>query len=53
MSWRRDRFACVQPRPATLLGKGQVEEIAGIAKEQGAGLLVVDAALTPDPAEEP
>ena len=34
-------------RPATLLGKGQVEEIAGIAKEQGAGLLIVDAALTP------
>jgi len=35
------------PRPATLLGKGQVEEIAGIAKEQGAGLLIVDAALSP------
>ncbi|MEA3066964.1 MAG: GTPase [Sphingomonadales bacterium] len=34
-------------RPATLLGKGQVEEIAGIAKEQEAGLLIVDAALTP------
>ena len=34
-------------RPATLLGKGQVEEIAGIAREHGAGLLVVDAALTP------
>jgi GTP-binding protein HflX len=34
-------------RPATLLGKGQVEEIAAIAKEQGAGLLIVDAALTP------
>jgi GTPase len=34
-------------RPATLLGKGQVEEIAGLAKEKGAGLLVVDAALTP------
>src|SRR5205085_10697940 len=32
---------------ATLLGKGQVEEIAGIAKEQHAGLLVVDAALSP------
>ena len=24
-------------RPATLLGKGQVEEIAELAKEQGAG----------------
>jgi GTPase len=34
-------------RPATLLGKGQVEEVAEIAKEQGAGLLIVDAALTP------
>jgi GTP-binding protein HflX len=34
-------------RPATLLGKGQVEEIAETAKEQGAGLLIVDAALTP------
>jgi len=30
-----------------LLGKGQVEEIANLAKEQRAGLLVVDAALTP------
>ena len=34
-------------RPSTLLGKGQVEEIAEAAKEQGAGLLIVDAALTP------
>jgi GTP-binding protein HflX len=34
-------------RPATLLGKGQVEEIAGIAREQAAGLLIVDSALTP------
>ncbi|MFL6762147.1 MAG: GTPase HflX [Sphingomicrobium sp.] len=34
-------------RPATLLGKGQVEEIAEAAKEEGAGLLIVDAALTP------
>jgi GTP-binding protein HflX len=34
-------------RPATLLGKGQVEEIADAAQEQGAGLLIVDAALTP------
>ena len=34
-------------RPATLLGKGQVEEIAALAKEQHAGLLIVDAALTP------
>jgi len=34
-------------RPATLLGKGQVDEVAELAKEQGAGLLIVDAALTP------
>ena len=34
-------------RPATLLGKGQVEEIAGTARDQAAGLLIVDAALTP------
>ena len=34
-------------RPATLLGKGQVEEIADLAKEEGAGLLIVDSALTP------
>jgi len=34
-------------RPATLLGKGQVEEIAEIAKEQDAKLLIVDAPLTP------
>jgi GTP-binding protein HflX len=34
-------------RPATLLGKGQVEEIAVLAKEQEAHLLIVDAALTP------
>ena len=34
-------------RPATLLGKGQVEEIAATTKQQGAGLLIVDSALTP------
>lgn len=34
-------------RPATLLGKGQVEEIAKTAKEKGARLLVVDSALSP------
>ncbi|HEY7006998.1 MAG TPA: GTPase HflX, partial [Sphingomicrobium sp.] len=34
-------------RPATLLGKGQVEEIAELAKEKEAALLIVDAALTP------
>ena len=34
-------------RPATLLGKGQVEEIAETAKDKHAGLLIVDAPLTP------
>jgi GTP-binding protein HflX len=34
-------------RPATLLGKGQTEEIAGMVRDQHAGLLIVDAALTP------
>ncbi|WP_309660795.1 GTPase HflX [Sphingomonas sp.] len=34
-------------RPASLLGKGQIEEIAEIVREHSAGLLIVDAALTP------
>jgi GTP-binding protein HflX len=34
-------------RPATLLGKGQVEEVAELAKTKEAGLLIVDAPLTP------
>ena len=34
-------------RPATLLGKGQVEEIADISKKSDAHLLIVDASLTP------
>jgi GTPase len=34
-------------RPATLLGKGQVEEIAELAKERDAHLLIVDSPLTP------
>jgi GTP-binding protein HflX len=34
-------------RPATLLGKGQVEELAELAREKAAGLLIVDAPLTP------
>jgi GTP-binding protein HflX len=40
-------FRLRQLRPATLLGKGQVEEIAGLARENEAGLLIVDAPLTP------
>ena len=42
-SSRRRPFRVRTVRPATLLGKGQVEEIAELAKEQGAGLLIVDA----------
>ena len=34
-------------RPATLLGKGQVDEIAEMAKDKRAGLLIVDAPLAP------
>jgi GTP-binding protein HflX len=34
-------------RPATLIGKGQAEEVAELAREKEAGLLIVDAALTP------
>ena len=34
-------------RPATLLGKGQAEEVAELARDNEAGLLIVDAALTP------
>jgi GTP-binding protein HflX len=43
----RKAFRLRQIRPATLLGKGQVEEIAGLARENDAKLLIVDAALTP------
>ena len=34
-------------RPATLLGKGQVEEVAQLGRNHDAKLLIVDAALTP------
>jgi GTP-binding protein HflX len=34
-------------RPASLLGKGQVEQVALIVEQNEAGLLLVDAALTP------
>jgi GTP-binding protein HflX len=34
-------------RPATLLGKGQVEEVAALTREKEAGLLIVDAPLSP------
>jgi GTP-binding protein HflX len=34
-------------RPATFLGKGKVEEIAGLTRAENAGLVFVDAALSP------
>lgn len=40
-------FRIRQPRPATLFGKGQVEEIGERAKAADAQVLVVDGALTP------
>ena len=43
----RKAFRLRQIRPATLLGKGQVEEVAELARENEAKLLIVDAALTP------
>jgi GTPase len=35
------------PRPATLLGKGKVEQIKAMAEAEGAGLVIVDHALSP------
>jgi GTP-binding protein HflX len=43
----RKAFRLRQVRPATLLGKGQVEEIADMARDHEAKLLIVDASLTP------
>jgi GTP-binding protein HflX len=34
-------------RPATFIGKGKVEEIAGLVKTEGAGIVVMDCALSP------
>lgn len=36
-----------RPRPATLLGTGKVEELSGVVKALGAGLVIIDYALTP------
>jgi GTP-binding protein HflX len=35
------------PKPATLIGSGQVEQIAAHVRQEGAGLVVFDASLTP------
>ena len=34
-------------RPATFIGKGKVEEIAGVVKADNAGIVVMDCALSP------
>ena len=34
-------------RPATFIGKGKVEEIAGLVKTEDAGIVVMDCALSP------
>jgi GTP-binding protein HflX len=36
-----------QIRPATFIGKGKVDEIAGLVKSEEAGLVVMDCALSP------
>jgi GTP-binding protein HflX len=43
----RRTYRLRQVRPASLFGKGQAEEMAELAKENDATLLIVDAALTP------
>ena len=43
----RKSFKLRQIRPASLFGKGQVEEVGELAADHEAKLLVVDAALTP------
>ena len=34
-------------RPATFIGKGKVEELAGLVKSEEAGIVVMDCALSP------
>jgi GTP-binding protein HflX len=36
-----------RPKPATLLGKGVIDELAAVIRAEEIGLCVVDAALTP------
>ena len=43
----RLRFRIRQPRPATLFGSGQVEQIAEAVDREGAELLIIDAPITP------
>jgi GTP-binding protein HflX len=44
---RADIVTVSDPRPATLLGSGKVEEFAGLVKEQEVELVFVDHPLTP------
>ena len=46
-SWHQASWHCRRLRPATYLGKGKVEEIAGLVKTHEAGLVVMDCALSP------
>ncbi len=39
--------AIATPRPSTLFGKGKVEELRALVEETGAGLVIVDHAITP------
>jgi len=43
----RVAFRVRQPKPATLIGSGQVEQLATLVRQEDAVLVVVDAALTP------
>jgi GTP-binding protein HflX len=43
----RKSFRLRQIRPATLLGKGQIQEVADLARANEAKLLIVDAPLSP------
>uniref|UniRef100_UPI0035A9727A GTPase HflX n=1 Tax=Mesorhizobium sp. LHD-90 TaxID=3071414 RepID=UPI0035A9727A len=40
-------FPVNEPRPATLIGSGKVEELAGIVHDTNAGLVIVDHPLSP------
>jgi GTPase len=37
----------VRPRPATLMGSGTIERLKAVIEDQGAGLAIIDAPLTP------
>ena len=43
----RHLFRVRQPRPATLIGSGQVDQLAAIVRDEGLELAVFDAQLTP------